>query len=116
MKSKFKTFSYKDISAYELIEEIDYIKPISLKNNKRLVNRVHKRYPFIKKYQIALIIRAAFYIMRAELLKNKILYLGSFISMLYVRMGKRTTKHQGTYPLLKVIASTPKKIKKIKYV
>jgi hypothetical protein len=60
-------------SSDEIKELIDAKYPIKLKYNEDLINRVQLRYPYIKKYEISLIIKSFFGVIRDLLITEKII-------------------------------------------
>ena len=96
----------------DFANEIDDLKPITLKYNNDIVNRVYNRYPFLPKYKVALIVKNTFIVIRSQLIQNKVLCFSGFIPTLYFKFIKRFTNHQGNYPVLKIYSSISGKIKK----
>jgi hypothetical protein len=103
---KLSTLPYKNSSLDDLILLINNNSPISLKYNEKLIEKIHDRYPYLSKHDIALIVQSTFSVMRELLLKDNVLHLGSFMSKLYIKIITRATPHQGTYMALKVKASS----------
>ena len=68
-----KLFYFRDHSHQQMIDHLNIDKPISLKYNKDLVERVHQRYPLIDKAEVGIIVKAVFGSFRDLLILGKIL-------------------------------------------
>lgn len=110
---KVKPFSFKELSNQEMSNLLDEDLPINLKYNEDLVNRVYDRYPIIKKYEIALIIKSIFQSIRELLVLGKILNFHNlfFDTKLLFFEHKENGK---IYPSLKVQISTPPTMRKLR--
>ncbi len=68
-----KPFFFKDHSNEEVLKDLDNYKPIKLSYNEDLLERIYKRYPYLKKKEINLIVRSAFFTIREILLLGNII-------------------------------------------
>lgn len=71
-----------------LTNNLDKIFPIKLKHNEELIERVHARYPFISKAEIALTITEIFAEMRKQLFIGNILKIHKLFSEADVLLSK----------------------------
>ena|ERR1700722_4574545 len=114
MPKKMKTvspFRFLDKTKQEMVDIVNKNMRITLKYNKDLVNRVHKRYPLLNEEQIGVIIRNIFTAMRDLLILGKILNFMSF--MFDVKLLFFTHKRDGDiFPGCKVSIKTPPPMRK----
>lgn len=101
-----KQYYFQDMTHQQVVDELNSTIPVNLKYNEDLVDRVHKRYPFLDKTQVALIIRAVFQSFRDMLVLGKILNFNKlfFDTKLFVFDH---WKNGHIFPSLKVKISTP---------
>jgi hypothetical protein len=106
---KFKTvkpFFFKDADHQEIVDQLNYEKPVNIKYNEDLVNRVHARYPLIDKTQVSIIIKAVFQSFRELLILGKVLNFNNlFFDTKLHFFDYRRGEH--ILPSLKVKISTP---------
>ena len=103
-----RPFFFQDLSRQEVADLLDQEYPISLKHNEDLVNRVHLRYPILKKSEIAVIIRQVFQGFRTFLILGKTL--GDFFGRARLVFSKHA--NMGTYyPSLKIKITTSSIVK-----
>lgn len=101
-----KQFVFKDLSNQDVVDLLNADKPINLKYNEDLVNRIYARYPFISKSEIAIIVTAVFQSFRDLLILGKVLNFNNlfFDTKLYF-FDYRKNGH--ILPSLKVKITTP---------
>jgi nucleoid DNA-binding protein len=87
--------------------------PIDLIHMQPLIDRVAEKYPYLKKYEIVIIIRTFFETLRYILVSgDKISLNGFFANMFLIHFSR--TKNKKKYQVIKTKLSTPKKIRKWK--
>lgn len=104
-------FNFKGMTNQQMVDQLNEIYPVSLKNNEDLVNRVHARYPVLDKSEVGIIIKAVFGSFRDLLVLGKILNFNSlfFDTKLHFFDHRRDGR---ILPSLKVRISTPPKLRK----
>jgi|SRR5690606_2133301 len=114
MKKSFayKVFSYKDRTHEDVANEVDEKREISLKYNSRLVDRISKRYPFIPKSDIAVIVKECFSLLRSLIIQNNVIYLSTLFPKIYLFVSRKFQKNMGHHSAIKINIKTPKKVKK----
>jgi hypothetical protein len=110
-EKKINPFNFRDCSKQELVDQLNEKDPISLKYNEELVNRVCERYPYIEKYETALIVKQIFSAFRDLLILGKILNLNKLF--FNFKLNFFTHQRNGViYPCVKTHINTPPKIRK----
>ena len=84
--------------------------PISLESLQDLIDRVSIRYPFIGKFEIALIIKSFFEKMRSVVVSGDVLSIHRFFSRMHIISFSRIRKDK-FYFFTKMKLSTPKGLK-----
>lgn len=106
-----KPFFFKDLSHQEMVDLLNREKPVNLKYNEDLVNRVCDRYPLINRVQVALIVKAIFQSFRDLLVLGKVLNFNNlFFDTKLHFFDYRKSGH--ILPSLKVKISTPPPLRK----
>lgn len=101
-----KPFFFKDLTHQQMVEVLDHEKPLNIKYNEDLVNRVYARYPLIKKSEVSQIIKTIFRSMRELLVLGKVLNFNNlFFDTKLHFFDYRKNGH--ILPSLKVKISTP---------
>lgn len=67
-KEKLTKFVFKNKSHEEIVDIINQELPLNLKNQQNLIDRIYLRYPYIKKYEISIIVMTIFSIIRDNLI------------------------------------------------
>lgn len=112
LKEDVVSFSFKDHTRQEIVDQLNNENPISIKNQEDLVNRVHSRYPLLDKPEVGIIIKAIFASLRDLLVLGKVLN----FNKLFFNMKLFFFTHQkkgAIFPAVKVKVSTTPKIRKI---
>ncbi len=91
-----------------MVDLINHEYPINLKYNEDLVNRVHNRYPILKKSEISIIIKEVFQSMRELLLLGHIL---NFHNLFFDTKLHIFNYHNKLKSAIKVKISTPPSLK-----
>jgi len=104
--SKNNTYHFRNKTNQEMVDQLNTDRPISLKHNEDLVNRIHARYPVIDKSEVGIIVRAVFQSMRELLVLGNVLninnlFLGAKLHFFQRPGGGRIL------PSLKVRMTTP---------
>jgi hypothetical protein len=108
--SNSKPLVFKDQTNQQMVDQLNAERPISLKYNIDLVNRVHARYPLLEKSEVAIIIKAVFVSLRDLLVLGKILNFNNlFFNMRILIFSHR--RNGVIFPAIKVALDTPAKIK-----
>lgn len=104
-------FSFKNMDHQEMVDLLNDKNPISIKYNEDLINRIYARYPMLDKTTIAIIVKATFASFRDLLVLGEIL---NFHNLFFDTKLKFFTHVQNNiaYPALKVLVSTPPRMKK----
>jgi len=71
MKNTVGNFKFKDIENSQVYDIINSELPIGLKNENDLIQRIHEKYPYIKKYEVAIIVKYVFEVIRENLILGK---------------------------------------------
>jgi hypothetical protein len=111
MKKPAQPFFFKDLSHQEVADLLDQEYPVSLKHNEDLVNRVHQRYPILKKAEVALIITKIFQSLRQFLILGKMISVGYLFSQTRLIFSQRRWSGK-IYTALKIRTGTPASLKK----
>ena len=101
-----KPYYFKDLTHQQVLDLVNKELPINLKYNESLVNRVHSRYPFIDKTEVAIIIKAVFQSFRDLMILGNVLNFNN----LFFNMKLHFFDHRRSariLPALKVKISTP---------
>lgn len=106
-------FYFKDKTHQEVVDELNEDMPINIKYNEDLVNRIHARYPLVKKSEISLVVKGFFQSMRDLLVLGNIL---NFHNLFFdTKLNIIDYRRDGyKFPYLKVKITTPPKLRKIK--
>ena len=101
-----KEYVFKDMTHHEMMDLLNKELPVNIKYNEDLVNRVHERYPFVDKTDVAIVIKGIFQSFRDLLVLGKVLNFNKlfFDTKLYF-FDYRKNGH--ILPSLKVKISTP---------
>lgn len=110
-KLLFNKFKLK-IDNDKFIEILNSKYPISLKENKDLIDRISNKYPYITKTKISLIVKECFYLIRELLFLNKKLYFAEFLPYFYLKIFKKKSKLYKEYITIDVKARIPEKVKR----
>ena|SRR5665213_1451954 len=94
--------------------KIDQELPINLKDIQPLIDRVAERYPYLKKYEIVIIIRTFFETLRYILVIGDKVSINGFFANLFLIRFSRIGNNKKSYDVVKSKLSTPKKIRKWK--
>jgi hypothetical protein len=105
-------YIFKDLSHQDVVDILNRSYPINIKYNEELVNRVYKRYPFIKKSEVSLIIKTVFQSFRELLVLGKVLNFNSFLFDMKLHFYSYLKKGV-ILPAIKVKISTPPPIRKL---
>lgn len=101
-----KPFFFKDLDHQQMVDLLNADKPINLKYNEDLINRVHAKYPLIEKYQVSMIVKGVFQSLRDLLVLGKVLNFNKiFFDAKLHFFDRRENGH--ILPSLKVKVSTP---------
>ena len=102
---------FKDQTNQQMVDQLNAERPISLKYNIDLVNRVHARYPLLEKSEVAIIIKAVFVSLRDLLVLGKILNFNNlfFDTKFYFYSYRKNKVH---LPSLKVKITTPPPVRR----
>jgi|SRR5579859_87312 len=120
MKQKYglhrlKPFFFKNLTHQEVVDFFNENKPITLKYNLDLVDRVHAKYPLVSKKEIGIVIRASFQSFRDLLFLGKMLFFRDlFYNVLLKTFRTARVKSAGVKVfthIIKVALTTPKDIK-----
>ena len=104
-------FEFTGKTKEEMADILDKAYPVNLRYNEELVNRVHTRYPLLKKAEVALIIKAVFSSCRYLLVLGNVLNFSGFIGG--IKMCFYSVKRLGiTHPCLKIKVATPIPLRK----
>src|SRR5579885_1443629 len=100
------SYTFRNKSRQQMVDELNTERPVSLKYNEDLVNRVYARYPVIDKSEVGLIIKAVFSSIRdlwilGNILNFNNLFLGAKLHFFQRPGGGRIL------PSLKVRLATP---------
>jgi len=100
------SYTFRNKSHQQMVDELNTERPVSLKYNEDLVNRVYARYPVIDKSEVGLIIKAVFSSIRdlwilGNILNFNNLFLGAKLHFFQRPGGGRIL------PSLKVRLATP---------
>lgn len=101
-----KPFYFKDLTHQQMVDLLNEEKPVNLKYNEDLINRVYARYPLLEKSQISIVIKAIFQSFRDLLVLGKVL---NFNNLFFDTKLHFFDYHKGSHilPSLKVKISTP---------
>jgi hypothetical protein len=107
-----KSFFFKDLDHQQVVDLLNLEKPVNIKYNEDLVDRVHTRYPLIDKIQISIIIKAIFQSFRDLLILGKVINLNNlfFDTKFHFFPHRREGR---ILPSLKVKISTPPPLRKL---
>lgn len=101
-----RPFYFKDLDHHQVVDLINYEKPINLKYNEDLIKRIHARYPLISRVHVAVIVKAIFQSFRDLLVLGKVLNFNNlFFDTKLHFFDYRKAGH--ILPSLKVKVSTP---------
>ena|SRR5579885_1326210 len=100
------SFSFRHKTNQQMVDQLNIEKPISLKYNEELINRIHARYPVIDKSEVGIIVKAVFQSIRDLWVLGKVLnfnnlFLGAKLHFFQRPGGGRIL------PSLKVRLTTP---------
>jgi hypothetical protein len=84
--------------------------PISLAEIEPIIDRIHKRYPYINKIEVVLIIRSFFERIRFILMQGDTLSINDFVGKMCFIFFSRT-RYGKQFKVVKAKISTPKKMK-----
>lgn len=105
-----KPFHFKNISHQEMVDLLNKDLPINIKYNEDLVNRIHAKYPFVSKVDVAIVVKTIFQSIRDLLVLGKIINFHNlfFNTKLYFF---DYNKNGYKLPCLKVKTTTSPKLK-----
>jgi hypothetical protein len=107
-----KPFFFTDLDHQQVVDLVNYERPVNIKYNEDLVDRVYARYPLINKTQVSIIVKAVFQSLRDLLILGKVINFNNFffdtklLTFAHRRGGR-------ILPSLKVQISTPPPLRKL---
>ena len=72
-KEKIINFVFKDKKPEEIVDIVNKEIPLSLKHQQDLIDRIYIKYPYVKKYEIAVVVMAVFDIIRQSLILGEVI-------------------------------------------
>lgn len=99
-----KPFYFIDKSHQDIVDIINSEYPVNLKFNEDLLERIHTRYPILKKSEIGIILKSIFQSMRELLILGKILNFHNLFFDTKLHIFNHNNKLR---PALKIKMSTP---------
>lgn len=101
-----KPFFFKDLTHQQMVELLDHERPLNIKYNEDLVNRVYARYPLIPKSEVSLIVKTIFRSIRELMVLGKVLNFNNLFFDTKLHFFDYC-KNGHILPSLKVKISTP---------
>jgi len=110
MSNRNNSFHFRSNSNQEMVDRLNIERPINLKHNEELINRIHARYPVIDKSEVGIIVKAVFSSIRDLWVLGKVLnfnnlFLGAKLHFFQRPGGGRIL------PSLKVRLTTPPQLR-----
>ena len=108
---KFLPYRFRNRSHQSMVDEINDDIPISLNHCQDLVGRVCDRYPYLPKYEVAIIIKATFATIRDLLILGKTLNFTRLFNLVFLLIKPPDTPQSGY--LIKFSINTPPRLRKL---
>lgn len=118
-QSKYKNLRklFYTSSEEDYISQVNSLLPVTLKYNADLIERVHARYPLLKKTEIALILTTFISVFRECLLRSHLMDFHNIFSVYIYAFDRYKNaikeKFKGADPVIKFKVLTPRKLRKI---
>lgn len=91
----------------KLIQYLNDRYPISIRELEPIISRIHKKIPALKKYEVAIIIRTFFEVLRECVIFGYIIKINGFLPHFSILLFSKLRKNKKIYSI-KIKTSTPR--------